>query len=123
MPSSRTAPVRASSASVLLELLATVPDPRHRRGIRHYLPGILAVGIAAVVAGARSFAAIGQWVADADADLLAALGIRRGRRPSEAAIRRAFGRLDAAKLDTILASWVWTRSVVVDQRRVSAIDG
>jgi hypothetical protein len=90
---------------VLLELLASVPDPRRRRGIRHSLPGILAVGIAAVLAGARSFAAIGQWVADADADLLAALGLRRGRRPSESAIRRAFARLDAAKLDTILAAW------------------
>ena len=128
MPSSCTAPVcpqpvRASSASVLLELLATVPDPRRRRGIRHDLPGILAVGIAAVVAGARSFAAVGQWVADADVDLLAALGIRRGRRPSESAIRRAFARLDAAKLDAILAAWVWTRTVVVDQRRVIAIDG
>lgn len=129
MSSSRTAPVcpqpvvGPSAASVLLELLASVPDPRRPRGIRHGLPGILAVGLAAVVAGARSFAAIGQWVADADADLLAALGARRGRGPSESAIRRAFARLDAAKLDAILAAWVWTRTVVVDQRRVIAIDG
>lgn len=128
MSSSLTAPVRpqlvgGSSASVLLELLASVPDPRSPRGIRHGLPGILAVGMAAVVAGARSFAAIGQWVADADADLLAALGSRRGRGPSESAIRRAFARVDAAKLDAILAAWVWTRTVVVDRRRVIAIDG
>ena len=128
MPSSRTAPacpqpVRAGSPSELLELLASVPDPRRRRGIRHGLPGILAVAIAAVVTGARSFAAIGQWVADADADLLAALGFHRGRGPSESAIRRALARLDAAKLDAILAAWVWTRTVLVDQRRVIAIDG
>jgi predicted transposase YbfD/YdcC len=128
MPSSRTAPacpqpVRAGSPSVLLELLATVPDPRRRRGIRHGLPGILAAAIAAVVAGARSFTAIGQWVADADADLLASLGFHRGRGPSESAIRRAFARLDAAKLDAILARWVWTRTNLVDQRRVIAIDG
>ena len=128
MTSSRTAPVcsqavGASPASVLLDLLETVPDPRRRRGIRHSLPGILAVGIAAVVAGARSFAAIGQWVADADPDLLAALGSRRGLGPSESAIRRAFARLDATRLDAILAAWVWTRTVVVDRRRVIAIDG
>ncbi len=128
MSSSRTAPaspqpVHASRTSVLLELLASVPDPRRARGIRHALPGILAVGLAAVLAGARSFAAIGQWVADADADLLAALGVRRGRGPSESAIRRAFARLDAARLEAILAAWVWTRTVVVDQRRVIAIDG
>jgi len=129
MSSSRTAPVcppqpiGASSPSVLLELLAWVPDPRRPRGIRHGLPGILAVAIAAVVAGSRSFAAIGQWVADADADLLAALGFHRGCGPSESAIRRAFARLDAAKLDAILAAWLWTRTRVVDQRRVIAIDG
>jgi predicted transposase YbfD/YdcC len=128
MSSSRTAPacpqpVRASSASLLLELLATVPDPRSRRGIRHGLPGILAVAVAAVLTGAKSFAAIGQWVADADPDLLAALGAGRKRGPSETAIRRAFARLDAARLDAILAAWMWTRTHVVDQRRVIAIDG
>jgi predicted transposase YbfD/YdcC len=116
-------PMGASSATVLWELLASVPDPRRPRGIRHGLPGVLAVGIAAVVAGARSFAAIGQWVADADADLLAALGFGRGCGPSESAIRRTFSRLDAAKLDAILAAWLWTRTMVVGQRRVIAIDG
>lgn len=128
MPSSRTAPVRrqpvgASSATLLLELLSSVPDPRRPRGVRHGLPGLLAVAIAAVVCGARSFAAIGQWVGDADDDLFAALGFRRGRRPSESAIRRAFARLDAARLDAILGAWMWTRTRVVDQRRVIAIDG
>jgi len=128
MPSLRTATVcpqlaGASSPTVLLELLTSVPDPRRPRGIRHGLPGILAVGIAAVLAGARSFAAIGQWVTDADADLLAALGFHRGSGPSESAIRRAFARLDTAKLDTILTAWLWTRTVVVDRRRVIAIDG
>jgi predicted transposase YbfD/YdcC len=81
------------------------------------------VAIAAVATGARSFVAIGQWVVDADADLLAALGFHRGRGPSESAIRRAFARLDAVKLDAILAAWLWTRTRVIDQRRVIAIDG
>jgi hypothetical protein len=76
-----------------------------------------------VASGARSFAAIGQWVGDVDGDLLAALGFGRGKRPSESAIRRAFGRMDAAKLDTVLGAWMWTRTRVVDQRRVIAIDG
>jgi DDE_Tnp_1-associated/Transposase DDE domain len=128
MPSSRTAPaspqpVGPPSVEVLLELLAAVPDPRRPRGVRHSLPGLLAVAIAAVVSGARSFVAIGQWVGDADADLLAALGFRCGRRPSESAIRRAFGRLDAARLDAVLGAWMWTRTHVVGQRRVISIDG
>ena len=55
---------------VLLDLLAQVPDPRKRRGRRHPLAGLLAVGIAAVIAGSRSFAAIGQWAADAGPEVL-----------------------------------------------------
>jgi len=66
---------------------------------------------------------MGQWAGDADADLLATLGFRRGKGPSESAIRRAFGRLDAAALDAVLGAWMWTRTRVVDQRRVIAIDG
>ena len=62
MPSS---PVPAARCHYLLDLLAQVPDPRKRRGRRHALAGLLAVGIAAVIAGSRSFAAIGQWAADA----------------------------------------------------------
>ena len=48
----------AARSQYLLDLLAQVPDPRKRRGRRHPLAGLLAVGIAAVIAGSRSFAAI-----------------------------------------------------------------
>jgi len=48
----------------LLGYLATITDPRQRRGRRHTLATILAVAAAAVLAGARSLAAIGEWVAD-----------------------------------------------------------
>ena len=126
MPSSRTAPASSQpigSAAALLTLLRSVPDPRGARGIRHQLAGILAVGIAAVAAGARSFTAIGQWAADADEDLLAALGSTGRGVPSESAIRRTFNRLDAAVLDSILGAWLWTRTGVVGQRRVIALDG
>jgi len=41
--------------SQLLDLLATVPDPRDRRGVRYPLAGVLAVAVTAVLAGARSF--------------------------------------------------------------------
>jgi predicted transposase YbfD/YdcC len=128
MTSSRTAhapsqPLGVASASALLTLLASVPDPRRARGIRHQLCGILAVGIAAVAAGARSFAAIGQWAADADQDLLAALGSNGRSVPSESAIRRTFNRLDATVLDSVLGAWLWTRTAVVGQRRIIALDG
>jgi DDE_Tnp_1-associated len=76
----------AARSQYLLDLLAQVPDPRSRRGIRHPLAGLLAMGIAAVIAGSRSFAAIGQWAADAGGDVLTVPGATRGRRT-----RRRFG--------------------------------
>jgi hypothetical protein len=47
----------------LLESLARVPDPRDPRGVRHTLTSLLLAAVAAVLAGARSFTAVGEWVA------------------------------------------------------------
>jgi predicted transposase YbfD/YdcC len=108
--------------SHLLSLLARVSDPRDPRGVRHPLAGVLAVGIAAVLAGARSFAAIGEWAADATDEVRASLGMTRGA-ADEATFRRLFARLDADTLDRLLGAFMWTRTGVVDGRRVIAIDG
>jgi len=107
----------------LLELFEQVGDPRARRGVRHRFAGLLAVALAAVLAGARSFTAIGEWVADAEAGVLVKLGIAAGRRPCEATIRRAFARLDADRLDAVLGAWMRARVGVAGGRRVIAIDG
>ena len=42
--------IPAARSQYLLDLLAQVPDPRKRRGRRHPLAGLLAVGVAAVIA-------------------------------------------------------------------------
>jgi predicted transposase YbfD/YdcC len=74
--------------------LATLTDPRHRRGRRHPLTCVLLAACSAVVAGARSFAAIGQWTRNAPQQALARLGARvntvLGVRmaPSAATLRR-----------------------------------
>ena len=62
--------------SGLREFLSAVPDPRDPRGVRHSLTSMLLASVAAVLAGARSLAAIGEWVADAPPGVLAALGVR-----------------------------------------------
>jgi DDE_Tnp_1-associated len=82
-------PMSAAPGQYLLELLAQVPGLRKRRGRRHPLAGLLAVGVAAVTAGSRSFAAIGQWAADAGPEVLAGLGAARGA-AEESTFRRAF---------------------------------
>jgi predicted transposase YbfD/YdcC len=112
----------AARSQYLLDLLAQVPDPRKRRGRRHPLAGLLAVGIAAVIAGSRSFAAIGQWAADAGADVLAGLGAARGP-AEESTFRRAFAMISADMLDQVLGAWLWTRAVQASGRLVIAVDG
>jgi DDE_Tnp_1-associated len=107
MPSS---PIPAARCHYLLDLLAQVPDPRNRRGRRHPLAGLLAVGIAAVIAGSRSFAAIGQWAADAGPETLAVLGSARGP-ADESTFRRAFALVSGDVLDRVLGAWLWTRAV------------
>ena len=115
-------PIPAARSQYLLDLLAQVPDPRKRRGRRHPLAGLLAVGIAAVIAGSRSFAAIGQWAADAGPEVLAVLGAARGP-AEESTFRRAFALVSADVLDRVLGAWLWTRAVQAGGRLVIAIDG
>ena len=115
-------PIPAARSQYLLDLLAQVPDPRKRRGRRHPLAGLLAVGIAAVIAGSRSFAAIGQWAADAGPEVLALLGAARGP-AEESTFRRAFALVSADALDRVLGAWLWTRAVEAGGRLVIAIDG
>jgi predicted transposase YbfD/YdcC len=115
-------PIPAARSQYLLDLLAQVPDPRKRRGRRHALAGLLAVGIAAVIAGSRSFAAIGQWAADAGPEVLAVLGAARGP-AEESTFRRAFALVGADALDRVLGAWLHTRAVQAGGRLVIAVDG
>lgn len=107
----------------LLATLGAVPDPRDPRGVRHALPVVLAMTVAAVLAGARSFTAIGEWVADQGQDVMKQLGAAGSERPSESTIRRVLTSVDGQVLDQLIGAFVWTRSAVIDQRRVIAIDG
>jgi predicted transposase YbfD/YdcC len=91
---------------------AAVPDPRCRRGIRHQVHTILAVAAVAVLCGARSYTAIGEWAADAPQWLLTVLGARRrpgyGRliAPHEATLRRTIQSFDAELLDAVIGGWL-----------------
>lgn len=127
MPSSRTATSSArttAATSALLSVLTHLADPRHRRGRRYPLAALVAAGIAATVAGARSFTAIAAWLADQDAATAVALGLDPDRAcPSESVFRRVFAGLDAQVLDGLVGVWMWTTTAVVAGRRVIAIDG
>ena len=104
-------------------MLARVADPRHRRGVRHQLAGILGLALCAVVAGARSFTAIAEWAADADGQTLHVLGVT-GVVPSESTFRRTLQRLDADAFDDLAGAWAQQATVPgPGQRRLIAVDG
>jgi hypothetical protein len=95
-------------AAGLVQVLAELPDPRRRRGIRHRLVGLVAVAVTAVMAGARSYAAMGQWASELPGEQLTQLGLTRSQAPDESTFRRVFSSLDAAVLDALVGI---TRSV------------
>jgi predicted transposase YbfD/YdcC len=83
---------------------------------------VLAISMAAVLAGARAYAVIAEWAVDQSAEVLSALGIT-GPVPSEATIRRVLSRVDAAAVAAAVGAYVWTRTALSGGRRVIAIDG
>lgn len=109
----------------LLEALALVPDPRDPRGIRYGLAAVLGVAVCATLAGARSYAAVAEWAADAPARLRAGLGLRRGV-PDLATIWRVLTSVDPAELDAAVGAWVRSRLAAARKARhrvVLAVDG
>lgn len=85
---------------------------------------ILTCGAAAVLAGAKTWVAVAEWVAEADRDALSALGIRPGEvLPCESTFRRTLARLGADDVDARLGPWMRTRVVRIAGRTVVALDG
>src|SRR3954447_13499741 len=126
--------VRTSS---LAAALAAVPDPRQRRGRRHELSGVLAIGACACLTGASSYVAIGEWAAAQGQAVLNCLG-SEAELPSESTLRRCLQDTDAVALDAAVAGWAGQQlaaqqalsaaesagGVLVNAgRRVIAIDG
>lgn len=122
--------VTEGDQSSLLEALARVPDPRCRRGIRHRFTPLLAASVAAMLAGARSFAAIAEWVADLPPAARVALSMC-GPAPATSTIWRLLTAVDASALQAALGSWVRARlaeltgahSTRRTPRQVLALDG
>src|ERR1039458_7512825 len=94
------APLPVQSVTVPVSLwdwLARLPDPRDRRGVRFTLACVIAVAIAARLAGCDSFTAIGEWAASRPQRVLKALGCPLSKRagvyiaPSEKTVRRVAG--------------------------------
>jgi predicted transposase YbfD/YdcC len=115
----------------LADVLATVPDPRRRRGVRHPFTPLLAATVCAMLAGSRSVAAIAEWIADLSATARADLGLT-GPVPAGTTLWRLLTALDPTALQDALGAWLrarltWSPNRSVRRRRrgrrVLAVDG
>ncbi|WP_198154125.1 ISAs1 family transposase [Catenuloplanes japonicus] len=113
------------TAGGLVAALAELPDPRARRGVRHRLTVVVIAAVCAVIAGSRSYTAIGEWVADVPASTALTLGFTPDRRPSEAMIRRLLQALDPQLLTAAISNWLTAQTITAapGQRRAIAVDG
>ncbi|MEU3201887.1 ISAs1 family transposase [Streptomyces sp. NPDC006996] len=119
----------------LRSFLAAVPDPRARRGIRYPWPALLTAAAAAVLAGAASVTAIGEWVADAPQRVLALLGFRPDpltgliRPPHATTVRLVLAAADGDALDRAIGDFLQERKspapapAPAPGRKVIAVDG
>src|SRR3954469_9135672 len=122
----------AGVALSLVEAFERVPDPRRARGIRHGLVPLLVVAACAVLTGARSFAAIGEYARDKGRLVLDTLGVD-GAVAHPATIRRILVDLDPGGLQKAITAWSVGRAAAGDRppagtpvrelRRVIAVDG
>lgn len=110
----------------LHEQIGRLPDCRRRRGIRHQYRTVLTLALAAVLCGARSFAALGEFAASLTQAQLKHLGCRydthrqRHQPPSESTLRRVLQASDAEALDRVLGQWLLAQS---DAHDAVAVDG
>jgi len=87
--------------------------------VRHGLVGVLALGLCAVLSGARSYAAIAQWAQDLEEEQLLQLGLTRSYAPDASTFRRLFMNLDAGVLDAVIGAFMWTRTRSIAGRRAT----
>ncbi|MET8246638.1 ISAs1 family transposase [Streptomyces sp. NPDC005202] len=91
---------------------------------------MLALTACAVLAGATSLLAVGEWITDAPPSVLERLGVRpdplspKRCLPAEATLRRLLGRIDGDALDPAVGRWLADRRAGADGRlHAVAVDG
>jgi hypothetical protein len=89
----------------LVEILATVKDPRKARGKREPLSAILSLAVAATLSGAEGYQAIADWGRNHGSEMARALGFTREKTPCAATFCNIFRRLDRQGFEQALARW------------------
>jgi predicted transposase YbfD/YdcC len=107
---------RECDISSLLEMLASVTDPRKARGRQYTIGFVLAVTVVAALAGARNYSEIARRARDISQVMLMMLGSqwdwhrRCFRCPSKTVIRNVLAGLDGDEMDRIAGKWLFENS-------------
>jgi hypothetical protein len=106
--------VTQPSPLALLDVLASIPDPRGRNGKRHPLNAILSLTVLAMMTGCKGVNAIAQFGRDKGFALAHALGFRRGKTPCASTLSVIFRKLDIGVFEAALAEWTASRRAATD---------
>jgi hypothetical protein len=90
-----------STFTLLLDLLAEVPDPRRGQGQKYKLPYVLLFSVLAVVTGGDSYRGIATFIDVHRRKLNAAFGLAWSRAPAHTAIRYILQGLDPADVEAV----------------------
>jgi hypothetical protein len=105
----------------LIDLLETFVDPRKKRGVRYSSVALLALALCACISGVKSYDGMIDYAQSLSPDALRTLGFRRGRPPSESALRRFLQRLDSEEIDRKVGDWFLKQTTL--KGAAIAIDG
>ncbi|MFG2840886.1 ISAs1 family transposase [Streptomyces zaomyceticus] len=124
------APAPLADAVRLSGFLDLVPDPRGCRGRRYPLSALVTAAAASVLAGARSLAAITEWISDAPAWACRVLGFPVNPLtgavcvPHLHTLRRLLVQLDGDALDRAIGAFLTARATPAGPGlRAIAVDG
>jgi hypothetical protein len=93
----------------LADVLADLPDPRGRHGVRHPLEAVLGLVVLGLLMGRRSLAAIARLGRNYGPSLAHALGFRRGKTPAKSTLSEILRAMDAPAVEDALARWIAAR--------------
>lgn len=98
MESTPVPPVLTVTVGSLAAAFAALPDTRRIASVCYPLPAVLALTVAALLAGQHSVLAITQWIARQEAAHLEALGFPPGRVPAQSTLHRILRQVDLVAL-------------------------
>lgn len=84
-------------------------DPRRAQGLRHPLPGILALTTVAILTGVTSRRGVVQFGNALGREFRKMLGLTRFKAPSEATLSRVFRAIDATVFEELVGEWIQAR--------------